>query len=117
MPDRPQAAGRRAPERACGIRPPRSRLPRQSRIHITFADPVPDADVARAAIRVKKRRVRLHRPDRIGEYRQVLVLDLDQSQGSGGGLLRGGNNGRHLIADEADNVGSGFGDPGPHSTG
>ncbi len=85
---------------------------RKGRVDVALADPVPDADIARSKIRVQQRRVGLHCSDRIGQNRQILILDLDQSNGRCRVLLACGNNGRHLVTDEANNIGAGFGRSG-----
>ncbi len=51
---------------------------RKARFHIPLADAVMHADIVVAALRVQPQRIRLHGLDRIREYRQVLIFDLDE---------------------------------------
>ena len=77
----------------------------KSRLHITLADFVPDANVGIADFRMDARRIRLHRLDCVVDGRQILVFHADQVARFGGDGFRLGDNNCHPVALAADDIG------------
>jgi hypothetical protein len=74
----------------------------KSRRDVALADLVVHTDIAVAELRVEQGRAGLHAFLGVEDRRQILALDLDQGAGLGGSLFGLGDDGRQLVADEAD---------------